>query len=54
MEVTEMLEKWLINHIKNDDDDYAPVVRKKLSVEGETSSGWLAGALGRFFGGKEE
>ncbi len=53
LEVSEMLQKWLVNHIKNDDDDYTPVVRKKLSSEGETSSGWLAGALGRFFGGQE-
>ncbi len=48
-EVSEMLQKWLINHIKNDDGDYAPVVMERLSME-ETSSGRPAGAVGRFLG----
>jgi hemerythrin len=53
LEVSEMLQKWLVNHIKSDDEDYVPVVRRKLSFESERPSGWLAGALGRFFGGQE-
>jgi hemerythrin len=48
-ELLSLLERWLIHHIKNDDADFAPVVKKKLALkESETRPGWL----GRFFGGR--
>ncbi len=37
---------WLTNHIKNDDMDYAPYVRKSLNKH----QGWIKRSLGRFFG----
>lgn len=52
-EVSEMLEKWLVNHINGDDADYAPLIKATLLLEDKSPSGWLAGALGRFFRGKE-
>ncbi len=51
-EVLSMLKIWLVNHIKGDDADYAPAVRKMLGVEGskDTTGGWLGSALKKFFG----
>jgi hemerythrin len=51
-EVLSMLKIWLVNHIKGDDADYAPTVRKMLGVEGgkDTTGGWLGSALKKFFG----
>jgi hemerythrin len=43
-----MLQKWLVNHIRNEDGDYGPMVQasmKKLKGEG----GWLARSLSKFF-----
>ncbi len=53
LEVALTLEKWLVNHIKGDDADYAPLVRARLQQEEEAPTGWLAGALNRFFKGNE-
>ena len=47
-ELLTMLQRWLVNHIKNEDGDYADIVRnsmRKLKKE----KGWLARSLGRFF-----
>lgn len=51
-EVLSMLKIWLVNHIKGDDADYAPTVRKMLGVDGnkDTTGGWLGSALKKFFG----
>jgi hemerythrin len=51
-EVLAMLKIWLVNHIKGDDADYAPSVKKMLGVEGtkDTTGGWLGSALKKFFG----
>lgn len=51
-EVLAMLKIWLVNHIKGDDADYAPTVRKMLGVDGskDTTGGWLGSALKKFFG----
>ena len=46
-ELLHTLRAWLINHIKNDDQDYAGDVRKKLSDKNDSKTrGWLK----RFFG----
>jgi hemerythrin len=46
-ELLHTLRAWLINHIKNDDQDYAGDVRKKLSDKDDRKTlGWLK----RFFG----
>lgn len=36
---------WLIQHIKHEDADYVPVVKKVLAKE----QGWISGALQRIF-----
>jgi len=48
---------WLMNHIKREDMDYSAAVRanmgeEKLKPAESANSGWLGGALRRFFGGK--
>ncbi len=45
MEVADVLEKWLENHVIIDDVDYAPLARKQLFSDGDSPSDWLAGAL---------
>ena len=48
-ELLTMLQRWLVNHIRNEDGDYSEIVRasmKKLKKE----KGWLSRSLGRFFG----
>jgi hemerythrin len=48
-ELLSMLQKWLVNHIRNEDGDYGPMVAasmKKLKSEG----GWLGRSLKKFFG----
>jgi hemerythrin len=53
-EVHSMLKRWLVHHIMNDDSGYVPDVKRKLGLDGKAAnSGWLSGALGRFFGGRE-
>ena len=54
-----MLSKWLINHISNEDRDYADAVKQMTGVDHATaavatiekqpSPGFLSGLLGRFF-----
>lgn len=54
-----MLSKWLINHISNEDRDYADAVKQMTGVdhgpapvatiEKQPSPGFLSGLLGRFF-----
>lgn len=54
-----MLSKWLINHISNEDRDYADAVKQMTGVdhgpaavatiEKPPSPGFLSGLLGRFF-----
>jgi hemerythrin len=45
-----LLQTWLINHIQNDDQSYAPVVLQQLAViENKDAGGWLTNAIGRFF-----
>lgn len=51
-ELLSMLRIWLVNHIKGDDADYAPSVKKALNLEGtvDKTGGWLGSALKKFFG----
>ncbi|MEJ2479475.1 MAG: bacteriohemerythrin [Acidihalobacter sp.] len=43
------LTTWLLNHIKNDDNDYAADVRRSLGGE-ESKGNWGARSLKKFFG----
>jgi hemerythrin len=53
-----MLSKWLLNHIANEDRDYAETVKHMVGEpKGDTaanfakpvSQGFISGLLGRFF-----
>jgi len=58
-ELHSMLTKWLLNHIANEDRDYAEAVKQMTgvdhqstapnAVEKQPSPGFLSGLLGRFF-----
>ncbi len=48
-ELLTMLQKWLINHIKNEDGDYKEVVLESMSKM-KKKKGWLARKLESFFG----
>ena len=45
-----MLQKWLINHIKNEDGDYTDVVQDFMKKSERARGGWLSRSLNRFFG----
>jgi hemerythrin len=49
-ELMHSLRAWLINHIKNDDQDYADDVRDTMGSEHAKGGGWLKRNLSRFFG----
>jgi hemerythrin len=45
-----LLQTWLINHIKEDDQGYAPVVKKQIPViENKHAGSWFSNTLKRFF-----
>ena len=48
-ELLNTLKAWLINHIRNDDNDYSEIVRKNLHAPG-SDDGWLAKSLKKIFG----
>ncbi|MDP2880162.1 MAG: bacteriohemerythrin [Azonexus sp.] len=58
-ELHSMLSKWLLNHIANEDRDYADAVKHMTgvdhnipvaaSIQKQPSPGFLSGLLGRFF-----
>lgn len=49
-EIGELLKNWLLNHIKEDDRSYAPLVKKNLSEnEGKDEGHWLTNSIRRFF-----
>ncbi len=58
-ELHSMLSKWLLNHIANEDRDYADAVLHMLgdgkggapdkAAKQQTSQGFISGLLGRFF-----
>jgi hemerythrin len=43
------LTTWLLNHIKNDDNDYTADVKRSLGAP-EEHHGWVARSLKKFFG----
>jgi hemerythrin len=49
-ELMNTLRAWLINHIKNDDQDYSADVRRNMQQVSNRPDGWLKRSLGRFFG----
>jgi hemerythrin len=49
-EIGTLLQTWLINHIQDDDQSYAPVVKQQLAViEKKDAGSWFSNAIGRFF-----
>jgi len=48
-ELLTVLRAWLINHIRNDDNDYSEAVRKHM-LHGKSGQGWLSRSLRKFFG----
>ncbi len=49
-ELQKTLQTWLINHIRNDDNDYAADVRKKMGkTAAKPDAGWLKTRLRQFF-----
>lgn len=49
-ELLNTLRAWLINHIKNDDRDYADDVRNNMQQVSHRQDGWLKRSLAKFFG----
>lgn len=55
--VKETLVKWLVEHIKRDDVDYAATVRANMGIDqlkpsAKAKSGWLDTTMTKFFGSK--
>ncbi|TVS14133.1 MAG: bacteriohemerythrin [Wenzhouxiangella sp.] len=49
-ELQKTLQTWLINHIRNDDNDYADTVRANMGgTEHKSEPGWLKRRLSRIF-----
>ncbi len=48
-ELYEVLNRWLFNHIRNDDRAFAPSVIKNMEALDKSDSGWLAQLIQRFF-----
>ncbi len=45
------LKAWLINHIRNDDNDYADIVRENLhAIDSRQGGGWLSRSMKKIFG----
>jgi len=49
VELMNTLRAWLINHIKNDDQDYGEAVRNNMGQGSGGKDGWLKRRLHRFF-----
>jgi len=49
-EVLTMLNRWLINHIQNEDGDYTDIVQDKIKKMQENNDDWLSKAMHKFFG----
>lgn len=49
-ELQKTLQTWLLNHIRNDDNDYAADVRRNMGEVEPSAAGWLKRRLARFFG----
>ncbi len=49
-ELLEVLNRWLFNHIRNDDLAFAPAVLKTVKSKGDTNGPWATKLLKKFFG----
>ena len=49
-ELIHTLRAWLINHIRNDDRDYAEDVRRNMGQPEASNEGWLKRKLRKFLG----
>ncbi|MBL7003073.1 MAG: bacteriohemerythrin [Gammaproteobacteria bacterium] len=50
LQLGELLLTWLLEHIQNDDQSYAPLVRDQFNlIESKSDGNWVANALNRFF-----
>jgi hemerythrin len=49
-ELHNTLKAWLINHIRNDDNDYSEIVRTQLNTGDSRHSGWLSRNIKKIFG----
>jgi hemerythrin len=49
-ELHNTLKAWLINHIRNDDNDYAEIVRTELNTGDSRKRGWLSLKMKKIFG----
>jgi hemerythrin len=49
-ELYQLLNIWLVGHIKDDDGSYVPVVKEKIPlINGAEKQGWLANKITHFF-----
>jgi hemerythrin len=49
-ELHNTLKAWLINHIRNDDNDYSEIVRTQLNTGDSRQRGWLSRNIKKIFG----
>ncbi len=49
-EIFEVLNRWLFNHILNDDLAFAPAVLKTVKTKGDSKGPWITKLLNKFFG----
>jgi hemerythrin len=50
-ELHNTLKAWLINHIRNDDNDYSEIVRTNLNtIDSRKGGGWLSRSMKKIFG----
>jgi hemerythrin len=49
-ELHNTLKAWLINHIRNDDNDYSEIVRNQLNTGDSRKRGWLSRKVKKIFG----
>jgi hemerythrin len=48
-ELYDVLNRWLFNHIRNDDNAYAPCIKARLKALDRSKHGWLGSLFKRFF-----
>lgn len=49
-EIGTLLQTWLINHILDDDQSYAPLIQQKLTlIEKKEAGSWLSNTINRIF-----
>lgn len=50
-ELHNTLKAWLINHIRNDDNDYSEIIRTNLNtVDSRKGGGWISRSIKKIFG----